>query len=659
MTHNPDVDLQALTANWTPQAKERALQEWGMRSSVTRHYWYCDRGRTCDGHPHEGYEYKHARADQWPPLGNDWLVWAIFSGRGCVAPWTLVYDPVAGEHVPIADLAAGMHVDTFDGPVELELPAFRKGMEELWNVRTVDGCTVAVTAEHKFLTRAGWKKLLELDPSDVIAGGARRPNLMPERPHGVYPEGGAEALTGHNIYYQTKSARTGATVLEGDFVHPEWVSIDSIGFSHYGEYWDVTVPGAHHYAAQGLWHHNSGKTRTGAEWLRKVSERVERIGMVGRRGVDIRATMVEGDSGLITVCENAGIGYDWQPSKREFTFANGSKVFGYSGEEPASLRGPQHGALWFDEPAHMPLITDVWDNALLGLRLPGMPGGAKVLVTTTPLPTKWVKAIEADPATRVVRASTYANIDNLDFAFRKTVLERFEGTRRGRQELYGEVLADIEGALWQMEMFQSTLQEEDYDRIIVGVDPAGSVNVKSDETGLIVVGQLGKEYHVLADGTGKYSPNDWAMKAIALYDVYRADAIVAEKNFGGDMVRTTIENAAEQSRTWVRVIVATAARSKALRAEPVVGLYEQRRVKHVRGLEDLEAEMCEWVPGKGASPNRVDALVWAITELAGGHSGIGVIGVPQGEVNPNPGANTGRPSSRIRSPKDLIKGIFA
>ena len=113
--------------------------------------------------------------------------------------------------------------------------------------------------------------------------------------------------------------------------------------------------------------------------------------------------MVEGDSGLITVCENAGIGFDWQPSKREFTFANGSKVFGYSGEEPASLRGPQHGALWLDEPAHMPLIVDVWDNALLGLRLPGMPGGAKVLVTTTPLPTKWVKAIEADPATRVVR----------------------------------------------------------------------------------------------------------------------------------------------------------------------------------------------------------------------------------------------------------------
>jgi phage terminase large subunit-like protein len=433
-------------ANWSAADKKRALEVARARANPERKAWYCTRGRICDGKPHKGFEYPHARGDQWPPREIDWLTWLILSGRG------------------------------------------------------------------------------------------------------------------------------------------------------------------------------SGKTRTGSEWVRTITKYVPRIALIGRRGPDVRGTMVEGESGLIAVCERAGVDYDWQPSKKEFTFGNGAKAFGYSAEEPDTLRGPQHGAAWADEPAHFDLIEEVWDNLLFGLRLPGLPGGAKILATSTPVPSKWVKATKADRKTIHISVPTYINLDNLDPTFRQNILDKYEGTRKGKQELMGQVLNDVEGALWNDTMFQKAevgFDWHDCERIVVAIDPAGTKNKRSDETGIVVVGLYRGCYYVLHDATGKYTPNDWANKAIDLHESYEADCILAEKNYGGDMVKATIDNALKERKIIARVKVATAQKSKKLRAEPVVGLYEQQKVKHYGNCADIEDEMCTWIPGKGDSPNRVDATVWAIGELAG------------------------------------------
>lgn len=384
----------------------------------------------------------------------------------------------------------------------------------------------------------------------------------------------------------------------------------------------------------------AGKTRTGSEWVRKITSRVPRIALVGRRGKDVRGTMVEGRSGLIRICERAGMDYEWQPSKKEFTFENGAKAFGYSAEEPDELRGPEHGAAWLDEPAHMPLIEAVWDNLLMGLRIDGLPGGAKVLCTTTPLPVKWVKERMAEEGTRLVRVPTYVNLDNLDPQFRKNIIEKYEGTRKGRQELYGEILEDVEGALWNWDMIEGNrnleIDPKSMQRIVVGIDPAGTSKGR-DETGIVVVGFLDGHLYVLADYSGHMTPNGWARAAWNAYDFFEADAIVAEKNYGGEMVRSTLRNV----RSDGNVKMVNSRRGKLLRAEPIVALYEQAKVHHVSIFEDLEAQMTEWVPDKGDSPDRVDALVHAATELA----------------KPGEGANIASPVRRTTTPSGLPAGL--
>ena len=208
----------------------------------------------------------------------------------------------------------------------------------------------------------------------------------------------------------------------------------------------------------------------------------------------------------------------------------------------------------------------------------------------------------------MVRVSTYANLDNLAPNFREEVVAQYEGTRKGRQELYGELLMDVEGALWQEEYLLRGKDElPEMDRIVIAIDPAGSQNKRSDETGIVACGRAGKVGHVLHDASGKYSPQGWARTALSLYRDLDADAIVAEKNFGGDMVRKVIETEAEAMGLNPRIIVKQAMRSKQLRAEPIVGLYEQKRVFHWNDLAKLETEMLTWIPGIGASPNRVDA----------------------------------------------------
>ncbi|HCB59087.1 MAG TPA: hypothetical protein DEP82_14525 [Arthrobacter bacterium] len=386
----------------------------------------------------------------------------------------------------------------------------------------------------------------------------------------------------------------------------------------------------------------SGKTRSGAEWIRNMSKTLERTSIIGPSWSHVRDTMIEGDSGLLVVFDLAKSAVTWEPSKRKLTVPcgcpktkygkaphrKGHFIQAFTGEEPERLRGPQHAAVWLDEPAHFALIEATWDNMMFGLRLGQRP---VVLCSTTPLPTKWMKTLIAEPDTVSVTVSTYKNMDNLAPSFRKVMLAKYEGTRLGRQELHGEVLEDIVGALWSYSMIEPfrveritegegetafgrpALTHLDMDRIIVAIDPAGSSDRKRDETGIVVVGKRGDHFYVLDDLSGHYTPDGWAQAAWAAYDKYEADLIVAEKNYGGEMVLSTLRNV----RTDGKVDLVTSRRGKVLRAEPVVGLYEQERVHHFTQFEELETQMCEWVPAKSDSPDRVDALVHGITALAG------------------------------------------
>jgi phage terminase large subunit-like protein len=430
---------------WTPEAQKQAADMLAAEMEVVRRAWFCKRGRSCDGKPHKGYEYGHARGDQWPPAGVDWFVWFLSAG---------------------------------------------------------------------------------------------------------------------------------------------------------------------------------------SEYTRKISDIIPYIRIIAPTTDDVRAVCIEGESGLIAACDHAGVrGYTWEPSKHKFTFPNGAQVLTFSAEEPDRLRGKQSGFDWMDEPAHWPLVEDVWSNALYGLRL-----GKRihVLCTTTPLPSKWVKKVVAEPDTIRVVAPTMANIDNLAPTFRKKIVDPLVGTRQGRQELLGEILSDIEGAMWmEQDIHRIEWADIGFDRVAIGIDPAGTANKRSDETGLVVAARKGDVYYVLWDGSARLSPEGWASRADHLYAKFQADVLVPEKNFGGDMVESTLRNLGNDA---IRIKPVTARRGKALRAEPIVGMYEQGRVLHMpppeHSLEDLETEMVEWVPGKGDSPNRVDALVHALTELADGSGGMGTIAAP-------------------------------
>lgn len=362
----------------------------------------------------------------------------------------------------------------------------------------------------------------------------------------------------------------------------------------------------------------AGKTRSGTEWIGRVAKKNPgyRIALIAPTTGDIRDTLIEGESGILAKSA-PGFVPDWEPSKKRLTWPNGSQAFGYSGEEPDRLRGRQHHVGWVDEPAHMPLIDDVWSNFLFGLRLGVDP---RITVTTTPLSIPWLKKLLADEGTVTTRASTYSNLANLPPHFAKIILERYEGTRLGRQEIYGELLGDVEGALWQSHLIEDSRLEVDrapreYDRVVVALDPAGTSVRRSDETGIVVVGMVGGEFYIIADLSGKYSPKGWADRAVSAVERYSADAIVVEVTYGREMVTSTIENATEALDIKPRIVPVDSRRGKVIRADPIVALYERKLVHHVGQLEQLEDQLTGWVPGQ-SSPDRLDALVHGITDLA-------------------------------------------
>jgi phage terminase large subunit-like protein len=358
----------------------------------------------------------------------------------------------------------------------------------------------------------------------------------------------------------------------------------------------------------------AGKTRTGAEWTRSLAEAasVPRIALVGPTAADARDTMVEGESGLLAICPNSNRP-TYEPSKRRLTWPNGVQATLFSSEEPERLRGPQFGAAWCDELCAWRNVKDTWSNLQFGLRLGKKP---RQVVTTTPKPIKLLRELIASPDTVVTRGSTYDNRENLAPSFLSQIVKRYEGTRLGRQELNAEILTDVQGALWTREMLEDGRRDKvnmpPLRRIVVAIDPAVSTGEQADETG-IVVAALGVDDHgyVLEDGSGKFSPIDWARRAVGLYRRWNADRIVAEANQGGLMVEQTIRTV-DRNVSFKSV---HASRGKITRAEPIAALAEQFRIHHVGAFPELEDQLCTFAAGSSESPDRLDAMVWAFTEL--------------------------------------------
>lgn len=366
-----------------------------------------------------------------------------------------------------------------------------------------------------------------------------------------------------------------------------------------------------------------GKTRTGAEWVRGQVETGQRgrLALVARTAADTRDVMVEGESGILAISP-PWFRPKYEPSKRRLTWPNGALATLYSADEPDLLRGPQHDGFWTDEIAAWRFV-EAWDQLMFGLRLGAHPCG---VATTTPRPTKLIRDLIKAPSTVVTRGTTRDNESNLAPSFLTLVVQKYQGTRLGRQELEGEILDDNPGALWHLGGIDRARVEKapHLMRIVVGVDPAVTSNADSDETGIVVAGmddQQPPHFYVLADFSLQATPEGWARAAVKGYTDFDADRVVAEVNNGGDLVEAVVRGVdANVSYKAVR-----ASRGKAVRAEPISALYEQGRVHHVGSFPTLEDQMCEFDPITSTkSPDRMDALVWALTELSddGGSTGI-------------------------------------
>ena len=367
----------------------------------------------------------------------------------------------------------------------------------------------------------------------------------------------------------------------------------------------------------------AGKTRAGAEWVRGLAlglagfadTPAQRIALVGQTAGDVRDVMIEGVSGILSVHGRAERPR-WEPSRRRLTWKTGCIAQAFSAEEPGSLRGPQFSAAWCDELAKWQRGEEVYDMLQFALRLGARP---RQLVTTTPRPIALLKRILADPLTAISRAGTKKNAANLAPEFLAQVEGRYGGTRLGRQELEGEMVEEAQGALWSRAALEGlrVSAAPPLQRIVIAVDPSAASHRRADACGIVAAGiDASGLIHVLADVThAAATPAVWAAAAVALYHRLQADALVAEVNQGGEMVASVIA----QVDANVPVTSVRATRGKYLRAAPVAQLYEQGRVRHVGAFPALEDELCAFGPAGlagGGSPDRLDALVWAVTELA-------------------------------------------
>jgi phage terminase large subunit-like protein len=396
------------------------------------------------------------------------------------------------------------------------------------------------------------------------------------------------------------------------------------------EFWAMP----HQLAPEGEWRawvimggRGAGKTRAGAEWVRSKVEgakpldqgQCNRVALVGETIDQVREVMIFGDSGILA-CSPPDRRPEWQATRKRLVWPNGAVASVHTAHDPESLRGPQFDGAWVDELAKWKHGQETWDQLQFGLRLGQQP---QVCVTTTPRNVAVLKKLLKTPSTVTTHAPTEANAANLAQSFLQEVRARYQGTRLGRQELDGVLLSDAEGALWTSAMFEKGRAKKlpQFDRIVVGLDPATTSGSGSDECGIVVVGALTQgppqEWRavVLADCTVQgATPSEWARAAINAMTQHGADRLIAEVNQGGQMVGEVLRGI----DPLVPLTSVHASRGKVARAEPVAALYEQGRVRHVAGLDGLEDQMCRMTTQGyqgGGSPDRVDALVWALHEL--------------------------------------------
>lgn len=362
-----------------------------------------------------------------------------------------------------------------------------------------------------------------------------------------------------------------------------------------------------------------GKTRPCAELLVRAgmypSMCAGRLALVARTAADVRDTMIYGESGMLACADRLEIHLHHIPSLRQLKWRSGTVGTTYSADEPRQLRGPQHGGAWADELAWWPDEAaedrDAWKQLRDGLRLGAHPW---CLVSTTPRPIEKLRALVRAEDAVVIGGSTLDNRENLPTAYIEDMLRRYEGTRIGRQELYGEILPELAGQLWSLDTIEKSRAKNGpahYQRVVIAIDPAVTNTKESDETGIVVAGLADNHAWVIRDLSGKYSPHEWGQLVAWAYREYRVDRVLGETNNGGDLVEAVLRTAAPN----IPYKGVHASRGKLTRAEPVSALYEQKKVHHIGVHYELEDQMVKWTPGIGDSPDRVDALVYAITDL--------------------------------------------
>ncbi len=398
--------------------------------------------------------------------------------------------------------------------------------------------------------------------------------------------------------------------------------------------WEVWAHPGHQIEPEGDWQtwvilggRGAGKTRAGAEWIRAEVEgptpgapgRARRVALVGETIEQVRAVMVEGESGLMAVTP-PDRRPDFLATRKKLVWPNGAEAMLVSAASPEAMRGPQFDCAWADELAKWRRCREAWDMLQFCLRMGERP---RQVVTTTPRDNDVLVEIMEAPGTVVTRAPTEANRAHLAPDFLNRLKSRFGNTSLGRQELEGELVREVAGALWTPAMIDAARVNDvpDLDRVVVGVDPPMTAGPDADECGIVVAGLIRKgepgewNVFVLADESrAGLGPAAWARVAAEAYRDHQADRLVAEVNQGGDLVETVVR----QVDPHVSYRAVRATDGKRMRAEPVAALYEQGRVHHVGALPELERQMCRFVAGRGngiKSPDRLDALVWAVTEL--------------------------------------------